>query len=55
MTQNHKPCAGAIRVLYGSAFLPNGLSAANSQFWTQNSAGVAGQAEANDRFGTVQY
>jgi hypothetical protein len=45
--------AGAIRVLYG--FAPNGLSAANSQFWTQNSAGVAGQAEVSDRFGTVQY
>ena len=40
--------AGGVHVLYGST---NGLTATGSQFWTQNSAGVAGDAESGDRFG----
>jgi hypothetical protein len=40
--------AGAVTVLYGS---PGGLSAAGSQVWTQNSAGVPDTAEPNDVFG----
>jgi hypothetical protein len=37
-------------VLYGG---PGGLSTAASQFWTQDSAGVLDDAEANDLFGTA--
>ena len=40
--------AGALHVLYGSA---SGLTAAGSQFWSQNSPGVAGKGEASDLFG----
>jgi hypothetical protein len=40
--------AGAVEVLYGS---PSGLTAAGSQVWTQDSAGVGGSTEAGDEFG----
>jgi len=42
--------AGAINVLQGSA---TGLGAAGNQSWTQDSAGVGGNAEGDDRFGTA--
>jgi FG-GAP repeat len=41
--------AGAVHVLYGSA--PTGLTATGSQLWSQNSAGIAGNAESGDIFG----
>ena len=41
---------GGVNVIYGSAA---GLSAAGNQFWSQNSAGIAGGAENGDRFGLV--
>ncbi len=41
--------AGAVNVLYGSAA---GLTASSNQLWHQNSAGVLGLAESDDRFGT---
>ncbi|TAH35823.1 MAG: hypothetical protein EYC70_12430 [Planctomycetota bacterium] len=40
--------AGAVQVLYGG---PGGLSAAASQYWTQDSPGIPGHAETPDRFG----
>jgi hypothetical protein len=40
--------AGAVSVLYGS---PSGLSAANDQFWTQDSGNVNDLAETDDLFG----
>jgi hypothetical protein len=40
--------AGAVNVLYGSAV---GLTGSGSQQFTQDSAGVPGTAESNDRFG----
>ena len=41
--------AGAVTVMYGS---PTGLTTTGSQFWTENSPGVAGDgAEAHDEFG----
>jgi hypothetical protein len=40
--------AGAVNVLYGAGA---GLTASGAQSWTQSSSGVAGSAEANDRFG----
>ena len=42
--------AGAVNVLYGSA---SGLSAAGSQLWDQDSAGVLGTAEMDDSFGAA--
>jgi hypothetical protein len=42
--------AGSVHVLLGSA---SGLTAANSQVWTQNSAGVPGSNEAGDHFGSA--
>ncbi len=39
---------GAVQVIYGSA---TGLTAEGNQFWTQESPGVADEAEAFDRFG----
>ena len=42
--------AGALHVVLGSA---SGLVAAGSQYWSQNSAGVADSAEAGDRFGSA--
>jgi hypothetical protein len=42
------PDGGAIHVLYGTA---TGLGTAASQFWTQNSTGIADTTEAGDRFG----
>jgi hypothetical protein len=42
--------AGAVNVVYGSA---DRLQAAGNQRWTQNSAGVAGVAEEQDRFGAA--
>jgi len=41
--------AGAVNVIYGSFF---GLSSVGNQFWTQDSLGVQGTAEAFDRFGS---
>lgn len=48
--------AGAVHVLYGSMDplgdgSMGGLTASDSQFWTQNSPGVADSSEANDGFG----
>ena len=40
--------AGALHVLFGSA---DGLSAADNQFWHQDSPGIADAAEENDLFG----
>ena len=42
--------SGGVHVLPGSA---TGLAAAGSQYWTQNSAGIAETAEAGDRFGAT--
>jgi hypothetical protein len=44
--------AGAIHVLYGST---NGLVAAGSQFWTQDSANVNDSVQVGDRFGNTLY
>jgi len=41
--------SGAVSVVYGSGL--GGLTAQGAQSWQQNTAGVADQAEANDRFG----
>ena len=49
-TIDGKNNAGAMHVLYGGN---NGLRATGSQFWTQNSSGVADACEANDRFGST--
>lgn len=40
--------AGAVQVIRGSA---NGPTATGNQIWSQDTAGVAGAAEARDRFG----
>src|SRR5688572_11668856 len=40
--------AGAVNVIYGSGA---GLASAGDQMWTQNSAGIAESAQANDQFG----
>jgi Raf kinase inhibitor-like YbhB/YbcL family protein len=40
--------AGAVSVLYGSAL---GLTGTNSQLWYQDTPGVPGSSEANDKFG----
>jgi hypothetical protein len=40
--------AGGVHVIYGS---PSGLTGTGSQFWTQNSTGIFGEAEADDEFG----
>jgi len=40
--------AGAVNVLYGSN---GGLSASGDQMWHQNSSGIIGVSEADDRFG----
>jgi disulfide bond formation protein DsbB len=42
--------AGVVHVLVGS---PAGLTAAGSQLWSQDSPGVAGGAEPDDRFGNA--
>ena len=42
--------AGAVNVLYGSA---SGATSADSQRWTQDSAGVGEDAQKNDRFGAA--
>ena len=42
--------AGAVNVLYGSASGPVGTG---SQQWTQNSSGIAGNAETGDHFGAA--
>ena len=39
-----------MHVLYGSAA---GLTATGSQYWNQNSAGVADAVESGDRFGSA--
>ena len=44
------PDAGAVTVLYGSA---SGLSATGSQFFSQDTPGVLGAAEAEDGFGAA--
>ncbi len=40
--------AGAVHVLYGS---PEGLAAAGTQFWTEDTPGIPDAAEADDGFG----
>ncbi|MGH2554307.1 MAG: hypothetical protein ACRDHO_01130 [Actinomycetota bacterium] len=40
--------AGAVNVIYGSS---SGLTAAGSQYWTQDSASIGDSAENNDQFG----
>lgn len=42
--------AGAVNVLYGS---PNGLSAGEGQYWTQDSNGIRGRATEFDEFGSA--
>ncbi|NUQ61729.1 MAG: FG-GAP repeat protein [Pirellulales bacterium] len=42
--------AGVVQVLYGSA---TRLTAANDDYWQQGDAGVRGEGEAGDRFGTA--
>jgi hypothetical protein len=42
--------AGGVNVLYGSA---RGLQAGRNQFWSQDSAGIAGAAETGDAFGSA--
>jgi hypothetical protein len=42
--------AGGVNVLYGSAA---GLTAAGDQFWSQDSAGILEEGEANDSFGAA--
>ncbi len=42
--------AGAVQVLYGSA---DGLTASGDQIWHQNTSGVPGRNQRNDRFGEV--
>jgi hypothetical protein len=42
--------AGAVHILYGST---SGISVTNYQFWTQNTAGIEGMVEDNDRFGSA--
>src|SRR5205823_845404 len=39
---------GAVNVIYGS---PSGLTATGNQFWTQDSAGIPGDADSGDQFG----
>lgn len=46
--------AGVVIVLYGS-FVANGLVAARSQLWSQNSSGVSGGSEKDDHFGGAVY
>ncbi|GAB4530927.1 MAG: hypothetical protein Tsb0014_14040 [Pleurocapsa sp.] len=41
--------AGAVNIIYGSS---SGLTATDSQLWTQNSSGISGSAEELDLFGT---
>jgi hypothetical protein len=41
---------GAVNVIYGSAAV--GLAPLGNQVWTQNTAGIAGVAEAGDQFGS---
>jgi hypothetical protein len=40
--------AGAVHVIYGTA---RGLAAADAQYWTQDTPGIAGAAEDGDQFG----
>jgi hypothetical protein len=42
--------AGAVNILRGAA---SGLTAEGDQMWTQDSRGIKGKSEANDRFGEV--
>ena len=42
--------AGVVHVIYGSAA---GLTATGSQYWNQNSAGIADAVETGDRFGSA--
>jgi hypothetical protein len=46
--------AGAVNVIYGS-FSANGLTFSSDQVWTQNSPGVPGASQTNDRFGGAVY
>jgi hypothetical protein len=45
--------AGAVHVLYG--ITTTGLSATNSQFWTQDSTGILDSSQPGDRFGNSLY
>jgi hypothetical protein len=49
-TISQKSNAGAVNVLYGSA---GGLSTTANAQWTQDSPGIAGEAEDGDRFGSA--
>ena len=40
--------AGAVNVIYGAS---NGLTSSGDQFWTQDSPGIIGATESEDRFG----
>nr|CBH36734.1 hypothetical protein containing FG-GAP repeats [uncultured archaeon] len=40
--------AGAVNILFGS---PDGLTSDNNQLWNQNSSGIAGGSEREDKFG----
>jgi hypothetical protein len=48
--------AGAVNVIYGdnTSFIP-ALRAIGNQFWTQDSVGIEGVAEAGDQFGRAIY
>ena len=48
--------AGALHVIYAdnTQFIP-ALRAIGNQFWTQDSAGIEGVAEAGDQFGRTLY
>jgi hypothetical protein len=50
------PGAGALHVIYGdnTSFIP-ALRAFGNQFWTQDSFGIEGVAEAGDQFGRTAY
>ena len=43
--------AGEVSVIYGGK--QNGLSASGNQLWSQNSPGIKGRSQANDKFGTA--
>ena len=44
--------AGCVNVIFGTS-TPTGLTSANNRFWTQDSSGIGGSAEKNDRFGSA--
>lgn len=44
--------AGSVMILHGTSDI-GGLSATPEQYWSQAMAGISGQCDANDRFGSV--